>query len=45
MTEQKRFSKVMKCGHCGNSAPMEIVDSHSEVKEVEDSENNRGDSK
>ncbi len=29
---EKRFSETRECGHCGNSAPMEIVKEYSQVK-------------
>src|SRR2546425_12098572 len=29
---ERRFSEVLKCGHCSNSAPMEIVCEYSQVK-------------
>jgi Domain of unknown function (DUF4145) len=34
-TTQKTFTTVLLCGHCGNSAPMEIVGSHSQVEHHE----------
>jgi len=38
MTEnkQKRFTPAMKCGHCGNKTPMEIVASFSQIQEKYD---------
>jgi hypothetical protein len=30
--DQKQFSEQMKCGHCGNVAPMEIRTTLSQVK-------------
>lgn len=33
---QKRFSGVQECGHCSNSAPMEIVNEYSQLKSYDD---------
>lgn len=35
---EKRFSETRECGHCGNSAPMEIVKVYSQVKTCYDSD-------
>lgn len=35
-TTQKTFTTVLLCGHCGNSAPMEVVGSHSHVEQHEE---------
>jgi hypothetical protein len=35
-TNQKVFTETTKCGHCANSAPMEIVASHSQVDSHEE---------
>lgn len=31
--EKKRFTSTVRCEHCNNSAPMEIVSEYSKVKE------------
>jgi hypothetical protein len=36
MSEQKRFTGPIKCGHCQNEAPMEIVAMYSGVQEYSD---------
>ena len=33
MNDEKRFTRVIPCRHCGNSAPMQIVASHDEYEE------------
>lgn len=33
---EKRFTGVQKCRHCRNSAPMEIVATHSQVEQREE---------
>jgi len=33
---QKRFSGITKCGHCGNSSPMEVVSHYSQVSDKGD---------
>src|ERR1700674_1403980 len=37
--KQKRFSGSIKCGHCQNRAPMEIVHVQSETREMSDRDN------
>ena len=32
----KQFSENLKCGHCGNTSPMEIVNCYSQVEEHSD---------
>jgi hypothetical protein len=34
--KKKRFTHKIKCGHCQNEAPMEIVAEHSDVESHED---------
>ena len=36
MSEQKRFTKSIKCGHCQNRVPMEVVSEYSTVREYND---------
>jgi hypothetical protein len=36
VAKEKSFSPTMKCGHCQNKAPMEVVVEHSQVQEHED---------
>lgn len=36
MSNQKRFTEPIKCGHCQNQAPMEIVSEYSTVREHSD---------
>lgn len=33
---EKQFTQIQRCGHCGNSAPMEIVACHNGVKTYND---------
>lgn len=41
MTKEKRFSSLLTCGHCGNSAPMEIVASYSDKTTHDDPADDR----
>jgi hypothetical protein len=36
MSKDKRYSDVVRCEHCGNRAPMEIVESYSQLQHKED---------
>jgi hypothetical protein len=36
MSKEKRFTESIKCGHCQNEGPMEVVSGHSTVREYTD---------